>query len=171
MYLDEDFRESMHEHIKARLNVMLPHINMQDDIAKNKLLILTYLSILFAFKVCESIHMKAFEHLCYSVTKSIRTEKFELETFIPETSLEFVIITREGQFRIIHPIVAYEIINFYCSNYSASLHVLACQFLKHMLPDTEDQNDEAKVAVNRLLLYREYTDEGKGHLTKNPFLN
>lgn len=170
MYLDEDFRESMHEHIKNRLNMMLPHINTQDDIVKNKVLILTYLSILFAFKVCESIHMKAFEHLCYSVTKSMRTEKkFELETFIPETALEFVIITREGQFRLIHPIVAYEIINFYCSNYSSSLDVLVCQFLKHMLPDTEDQNDEAKVAVNRLLLYREYTDEGKGHLIKKSF--
>ena len=104
----------MYEHIKKRLDVVLSHNKAQYEAFKNKLSVLAYLSILFAFKVCESIHMKAFERLCYSVTKSNKTETFKLEAFIPEASLEFMIITREGQFRITHPIVASEIIKF-CS--------------------------------------------------------
>lgn len=38
-----------------------------------------------------------------------------------------------------------------------------------MLPEREYQNEEAALAVNRLLRYREYVDDGRGNLTKKPF--
>ena len=168
MYLDEEFRQPMYEHIKKRLNVVLSHDKAQD---KNKLLVLAHLSMLFAFKVCESIHIKAFERLCYSVTKSNRTEMFKLEAFIPDASLEFMIITHEGQFRITHPIVASEIIKFCSTILSFSVHYppsFIRSFLEFTLPDKDDQNEEAALAVNRLLFYREYFDAG-GYLIKKPF--
>ena len=172
MYLDEDFRKPMYEHIKKCLSVMLTDKKAQDDTFKKKLLILAYISILFAFKVCESIHIKAFEHLCYAVTKSSKTDKFKLEAFIPEAALEFIIITRGGQFRIIHPIVAHEIIKYYSliSSFPVSFPPsFVCKFLDYMLPEREYQHEEALLAVNRLLIYREYADNGIGHLTKKPF--
>ena len=171
MYLDEEFRQPMYEHIKKRLNVVLSHNKAQDEAFKNQLLVLAYLSILFAFKVCESIHIKAFERLCYSVTKSNRTETFKLEAFIPKASLEFMIITREGQFRITHPIVASEIIKFCSTVLSFPAHYppsFIYNFLDFTLPDKDDQNEEAALAVNRLLFYREYFDGG-GYLIKKPF--
>ena len=172
MYLDEDFRVPMREHIKNRLNVMLPNNNAKDDTVMTKLLILAYLSILFAFKVCESIHIKAFEHLCYTVMKPNKMGKFKLEAFIPEPALEFIIITREGQFRIVHPIIAYEIIKYYSSvsKFPAPFPpTFVCDFLKYMLPEREYQNEEAELAINRLLRYREYIDDGAGLLIKKPF--
>ena len=172
MYLDEEFREPMYEHIKKCLNEMLPCLQKEDDLFKQKLLILAYVSMLFAFKVCESIHIKAFEHLCYAVTNTSAPKEFKLETYIPEAGLRFMIITREGQFRIIHPIVAYEIIKFYSRNSSFSDDFppsFVCDFLNYMLPELEYQNEEAALAVNRLLRYREYVDNGKRNLTKKPF--
>ena len=171
MYLDEEFRQPMYEHIKKRLNVVLSHNIAQDEAFKNQLLILAYLSVFFAFKVCESIHIKAFERLCYSITKSNRTETFKLEAFIPKASLEFMIITCEGQFRITHPIVASEIIKFCSTVLSFPVHyppLFICDFLDFTLPDKDDQNEEAALAVNRLLFYREYFDGG-GYLLKKPF--
>ena len=172
MYLDEEFREPMRKHIKNCLSRMLPQGRKPDDMFHKQLLVLAYLSILFAFKVCESIHIKSFEYLCYMVTKSGRTEKFNLEPFIPNAALQFMIITREGQFRIIHPIVAYEIIKFYSSMSSSSFPFppeFVCDFLKYMLPEIEYPNKEATLAINRLLRYREYVDDGTGHLTRKPF--
>ena len=171
MYLDEEFRQPMYEHIKKRLDVAFSHNEAKDETFKNRLLVLAHLSILFAFKVCESIHIKAFERLCYSITRSNRNETFKLEAFIPEAALEFMIITREGQFRITHPIVASEIIKFCSTALSFPVHYpppFICKFLDFLLPDKDDQNEEAVLAVNRLLFYREYFDEG-GYLTKKPF--
>ena len=122
--------------------------------------------------MCESIHIKAFEHLCYAVMKSSKTDKFKLEAFIPEAALEFIIITREGQFRIIHPIVAHEIVKYYSliSSFPVPFPPLFVRkFLDYMLPEREYQHEEALLAVNRLLIYREYADNGIGHLTKKPF--
>ena len=169
MYLHEEFRGPMYEHIKKCLNEML---TKNDDAFKQKLLILAYVSMLFAFKVCESIHIKAFEYLCYAVMKTIAAKKFKLDAYIPEDALRFMIITREGQCRIIHPIVAYEIIKFYSRDSLFSCDFpphFVCDFLKYMLPEREYQNEEAALAVNRLLRYREYVDDGKGNLTKKPF--
>jgi len=173
MYLDEDFRESMSEHVQKCLNGMIPDKEILDDLLKEKFLILAYLSILFAFKVCESIHIKAFEHLCYAVTKSCKPpDSFNIEAFIPEAALEFTITTLKGRFCIIHPIVAEEIIKFYCSISSNSVNPSAdfyCHFLNHMLPDSEYPNEEALSAVDRLLKYREYIDDGRGYFTRKPF--
>ena len=171
MYLDEEFRQPMYEHIKKQLNVVLSHNKAQGKAFKNKFSVLAYLSILFAFKVCESIHIKAFERLCYSITKSNKTETFKLEAFIPKASLEFMIITREGQFRITHPIVASEIIKFCSTILSFPVHYppsFICSFLDFMLPEKDDQNEEAALAVNRLLFYREYFDKGD-YLVKKSF--
>ena len=147
-------------------------LTKNDDAFRQKLLILAYVSLLFAFKVCESIHIKAFEHLCYAVMKTSTAKEFKLEAYIPEDALRFMIITREGQFHIIHPIVAYEIIKFYSRDSSFSYDFpphFVCYFLKYMLPEREYQNEEAALAVNRLLRYREYVDDGKGNLTKRLF--
>lgn len=166
MYLDEDFRKPMYEHIKSCLSRMHPRDQGQDV----KLLVLAYLSILFTFKVCESIHIKAFKHLCHAVTKTNKTVLYKLEKFIPEAAKEFVIITREGQFRITHPIVAHEIIKYYSSISSNPVTFPASfirDFLKYML---EEHNEDATLAVNRLLRYREYTSsDGSGYPTKKPF--
>ena len=162
MYLDEEYHKPMHEHIKKSLDTMF-QINKENDVFKSKLLVLAYLSVLFTFKVCESIHIKAFEHLCYAVTKSSAVKTFELKNFIPKGALEFTILTRDGQFRIIHPIVAHEIIKFCSSKLSFLVHFppsFVCKFLDYMLPEVEYQNEEAALAVRRLLLYRqEYSDE------------
>lgn len=172
MYLDEDFRDSMSEHVQKCLNGMVPDKGM-DDLLEEKFLILAYLSILFAFKVCESIHIKAFEHLCYAVTKSSRPpDKFNIEVFIPEAALEFTITTLKGRFCIVHPIVAEEIIKFYCSISSHSENPspdFYRDFLKYMLPELEYPNEEVLSAVNRLLKYREYIDDGQGYFTRKPF--
>ena len=167
MYLDEEFRQPMCEHIKKRLITM----SCEDEIAKKKLLILAYLSMLFAFKVCESIHIKAFEYLCKSVIKSSKTEVFKIENYIPESALEFIIITNKGQFRITHPIVAHEIIKFCCTALSFPFPIpplFVCDFLNYMLPEIEYQNEEAALAIDRLLLYRECVVKS-GYLAKKPF--
>ena len=173
MYLDEGFRESMSEHVQKCLNSMAPDWGMLDDLLKERFLILANLSVLFAFKVCESIHIKAFEHLCYDVTKSSRSsDKFNIESFIPEAALEFTITTLKGRFCIIHPIVAEEIIKFYClvsshtENPSPDFY---CNFLNYMLPESEYPNEEVLSAVNRLLKYREYIDDGQGYFIRKPF--
>ena len=167
MYLDEEFRQPMCKHIKKRLNEM----SCEDEIAKKKLLILAYLSMLFSFKVCESIHIKAFEYLCKSVIKSSKSDVFKLESYIPESALEFIIITNKGQFRIIHPIVAHEIIKFCCTALSFPFPIppsFVCDFLNYMLPEIEYQNEEAALAIDRLLLYRESVVKS-GYFTKKPF--
>ena len=173
MYLDEDFRESMSKHVWKCLNNMVPDKEMLGDLLEEQFLILAYLSVLFAFKVCESIHIKAFEHLCYDVTKSSRSsDKFNIEPFIPEAALEFTITTLKGRFRIIHPIVAEEIIKFYCSISSHTENPLPDfyrNFLNYMLPESEYPNEEVLSAINRLLNYREYSDDGQGYFTRKPF--
>ena len=174
MYLDEDFRESMSDHVQKCLNDMVPDKGMLDNLLKQKILILANLSILFAFKVCESIHVKAFEHLCYAITKSYKPpDKFTIEAFIPDAALEFTITTLKGRFCIIHPIVAEEIIKFYCSISSDTENPspdFYCDFLNCMLPESEYPNEEALSAVNRLLKYREYIDDdGQGYFTRKPF--
>ena len=173
MYLDEDFHESMSEHVQKCLNGIVPDWGMLDDLLKKQFLILANLSILFAFKVCESIHTKAFEHLCYNVTKSSRSfDKFNIKPFIPEAALEFTITTLKSRFRIIHPIVAEEIIKFYClisSHTENPSPEFYCDFLNCMLPESEYPNEEALSAVNRLLKYREYSDDGQGYFIRKPF--
>ena len=47
MYLDEEFRQPMYEHIKKRLNVVLSHNIAQDEAFKNQLLILAYITYLY----------------------------------------------------------------------------------------------------------------------------
>ena len=171
MYLDEDFRKPMYEHIASCLDRMHSKNQGEDETFKLKLLVLAYLSILFTFKVCESIHIKAFKHLCYAVTRTSKTVMYKLEKFIPEAAKEFVIITLQGQFRITHPIVAHEIIKYYSSISSDSVPFPAsfiCAFLNYMLAE---HNEDAILAVNRLLRYREYTssDNGSGYPMKKPF--
>ena len=173
MYLDEDFHESMSEHVQKCLNGMVPDWRLLDDLLKKKFLILANLSVLFAFKVCESIHTKAFEHLCHDVMKSSRSSgKFNIKSFIPEAALEFTITTLKGRFRIIHPVVAEEIIKFYCTTSSRTENPspdFYYDFLNYMLPESEYPNEEALSAVNRLLKYREYIDDGQGYFIRKPF--
>ena len=148
MCLDELFHEPMRNHIKTCME------SLSDD----ELKILANISLLFAFNVCESIHSKAYEGLCYKITKHTKQPKFQLEDFIPKIALQFItIIPTHHRFRIVHPFVAREIVECYFSQ----VHCCKLQFLQSylncMLSETIEQ-PEVSEAVNRLLYYREYDD-------------
>ena len=61
MCLDKDYHPYMQKHITACLK----------SVSIDKLKIFANISLVFAYKVCESIHVKAFENLCYGITKKV----------------------------------------------------------------------------------------------------
>lgn len=147
MCLDELFHEPMRNHIKTCM----------ESISADELSILANISLLFAFNVCESIHSKAYEGLCYKITKHTKQPKFQLEDFIPNIALQFVtIIPTHHRFRIVHPFVAREIVECYFSQVKASKLQFLQDYLNCMLSTIEQP--EVSEAVNRLLYYREYDD-------------
>ena len=149
MCLDELFHEPMRNHIKTCME------SLSDD----ELNILANISLLFAFNVCESIHTKAYEGLCYKITKCTKQSIFKLEDFIPKIALQFVtIIPAHHRFRIVHPFVAREIIERYFSQVKVTSKLdLLQDYLDYMISETIEQ-PEVSEAVNRLLYYREYDD-------------
>ena len=148
MCLDELFHEPMHNHIKTCME------SLTDD----ELNILANISLLFAFNVCESIHSKAYENLCYKITKQTKNPKFQIEDFIPKIALQFVtIIPAHHRFRIVHPFVAREIVECYFLKVKVSKLQFLQDYLNCMLSETVKQ-PEVSEAVNRLLYYREYDD-------------
>ena len=156
IYLGAEYQESMHEHIVTCLQ----------SIPLNDLHILANLSVLFAFKVCESINVKAFENLCCAINSKPKPYEFNIKDIISEDAMQFLIVTDKGRFRITHPFVAEEIMKYYFSKNSNNLDFIAkffCNFLNHILPKANHVN-EASQAVNRLLYYREYTaNDDDGH--------
>ena len=165
MYLDADYHTPMREHITTCLQ----------SVSLDDLHILANLSVLFAFKVCESVHIKAFQHLCCAITEKPKTTEFKLESYISQVTSQFLIVTREGRFRITHPFVAEEIMKYYFTKISKNPDCIAkffCDFLNYMLPKSRRVN-EASQAVNRLLYYREYcrdyTNDDEKSVKKQPF--
>ena len=161
MCLDKDYHPYMHEHIAACLK----------SVSADDQKILANISLLFAYKVCESIHVKAFENLCYGITKKVKTDKFRLDTdFLPKAALEFILITCQGRFRIVHPFVAEEIVDYYLSEHQISVSQFLCDFLDHMLPEKKP-HPQSILAVNRLLYSREYgtNDDDDDTIKRQPF--
>ena len=108
MCLDELFHEPMHNHIKTCM----------ESLSDEELNILANISLLFAFNVCESIHSKAYENLCYKITKQTKQPKFQIQDFIPKIALQFVtIIPAHHRFRIVHPFVAREIVEYFSQKF------------------------------------------------------
>ena len=148
MCLDKDYHLYMREHIAACLK----------SVSIDGLKIFANISLVFAHKVCESMHVKAFENLCYGITKKVKAKNsFQLDKdFLPEAAREFIVITDQGRFRIVHPFVAEEIVNYYLSKHQISVSQFLCDFLDYMLPEKKPHT-QSILAVNRLLYSREYS--------------
>ena len=161
MCLDKDYHPYMHEHIAACLK----------SVSADDLKILANISLLFAYKVCESIHVKAFENLCYGMTKRVKVDNLlQLDTeFLPKAALEFILVTYEGYFRIVHPFVAKEIVDYYLLKHKVSASKFLCNFLDYMLPEKKS-HAQSILAVNRLLYNREYsTSDDDNTIKRQPF--
>ena len=159
MCLDKDYHPSMHEHKVACLK----------PVSVDDLKVLANISLLFACNVCESIHVKAFENLCYSITNKQKVDStFQLEDFLPKAALEFVLVTCHGHFRIVHPFVAEEIAEYYLSEHQVLPLKLLCDFLDYMLPGKKSHT-QSILAVNQLLYSREYINYDDNTIKRQPF--
>ena len=82
---------------------------------------------------------------------------FQLDIdFLPKAAREFIIVTCQGHFQIVHPFVAEKIVNYYLSEYQISVSQFLCDFLDYMLPEKKPHT-QSILAVNRLLYSREYS--------------
>lgn len=161
MCLGEEFREPMKDHIK----------NCLEKSSKEELRILAHLSLLFAFKVSAIFPSRSFEQLCCRIMDYTQTRNFDLNAFIPNSAEEFAVVDSIGQFRVVHSIVAEEILELCLSTSGIPLSDLLCEFLQLMLFDSEYPNKEVDIAINSLLYNREMHYTRENLITRKSFSN
>ena len=160
MCLGEDFRKPMKDHIKRCLQA----------ISSCKMLrLLAHLSLLFAFKISEVLPSRSFQHLCYKVMNFTQSKNCDLSTVLPDCAKEFAVVDPLGQFRIVHSIVANEILDFFLSTSGIPLSELMCEFLQYMLCDSEYPNKGIESAVIKLLYDREMHYSKESYFTRKSF--
>ena len=103
MCLGEEFRKPMKCHVKSCL----------EKIPSKDLHMLAHLSILFAFKVVQVLPSRYFQQLCCDLMERTATGDFDLNTYIYDSAKEFAIVDALGRFRVVHSIIAEEILDFF----------------------------------------------------------
>ena len=162
MCLNEEFRIPMKKHIKCCLQTIS---------SKQELCMLAHLSILFAFKVVEVLPSRSFQRLCCTIMQQAQTKEFDLMMLISDPAKEFAMVDALGQFRIVHSIVAEEILDFFLSTSQTTLSELICEFQENMIYDSEYRNTNVESAVERLLYNREIELSADHVMTKKLFSN
>ena len=155
MCLGEEFRKPIKCHVK----------NCLENVSKKDLHLLAHLSILFAFKVVQVLPSRYFQQLCCEIMK--RFEDFNLKTYIPDSAKEFAVVDALGRFRIVHSIIAEEILDCFLSTSTTPLSQLICKFLENMIFDS---NADINSISKHLLYHREMELSGK-YTDKKMFSN
>ena len=162
MCLDEEFRIPMKNHIKYCLQTIS---------SQNELCMLAHLSILFAFKVVEVLPSRSFQRLCCKIMQQTQAKDFDLMTLISDQTKEFAMVDALGQFRIVHSIVAEEILHFFLSTSQITLSELICEFQEGMIYDSEYHNTDVELAIQDLLYKREIELSADCLMTRKSFSN
>ena len=162
MCLDEEFCIPMKSHIKCCLQTIS---------SQKELCMLAHLSVLFAFKVVEVLPSRCFQRLCCTIMQQTQTKTFDLMMLIPDPAKEFAMVNALGQFRIVHSIVAEEILEFFLSNSQTTLSELICEFQEKMIYDSEFRNTDVESVIEHLLYNREIELSVDYRMTKKLFSN
>ena len=163
MCLNEEFRIPMKKHVQSCLQTI--------SSKQQQLCMLAHLSILFAFKVAEVLPSRSFQRLCCTIIQQTQTKDFELMKLIPDPAKEFAMVDALGQFRIVHSIVAEEILNFFLSTSPTTLSELICEFQCNMIYDSEYRNANIESTVECLLYNREFELSKDHFMTRKLFSN
>ena len=162
MCLNEEFRIPMKNHVKCCLQTIS---------SKKELCMLAHLSILFAFKVVEVLPSRSFQQLCCKIMQQTQTKDFDLMMLISDPAKEFAMVDALGQFRIVHSIVAEEILDFFLSSSQITLSELVCEFQEGMIYDSEYRNTDVESAIQCLLYDREVELSADHAVTRKLFSN
>ena len=161
MCLNEEFRIPMKKHVECSLRTI--------SSKPQELCMLAHLSILFAFKVERFLPSRNFQRLCCTIMQQAQTKDFDLMMLIPDPAKEFAMVDALGQFRIVHSIVAEEILDFFLSTSQTTLSELICEFQCNMIYDSEYRNADIESAVDCLLYNRELLADHR--MTRKLFSN
>ena len=140
-YLLEEYRQRINDHVQRKLG------KLQD----RELKFLAYLSLPFAYDACYSLPQACFGE---------RKIGFHILNNVPKEAHEFVSVNKEGSFRIVHTIVANQIVKFYMRNNVLSQFVI--EFLRKFIPDGASANHKLRQAVSSLLWMRRATQDDEG---------
>lgn len=148
-YLVEEYRSRINDFIHKKMGEL---IRRNDEI--NKLQFLAYISLLFAYNVYYSLPQNCF---------SEGIMRFNILKSVPGEAQDFVSQNRKGFFRIIHPIVAKLIIDFYVGEVLGNnMSKFVINFLQRFVPYDTSVNQELWQAISTLLWKRQFTQEDEG---------
>ena len=132
-YLLEEYRNRINDHVQRKLG----------KLQNSELKFLAHISLLFAYDACYSLPQACFGE---------RVIRFSILDNVPTEAHEFVFVNKEGSFRIVHTIVAHQIIKFYTRNNVLSDFVI--EFLRRFIPNGASVNQKLRQAVSTLLWTR-----------------
>lgn len=136
-YLLEEYRERIYNHVQRKLG----------ELVSSDLQFLAYISLLFGYNACYSLPQACFGEGCYN---------FSIIDHVPPDACEFISVNKKGSFRIVHVIVAAQIIQFYSGKGNA-LSELVIDFLERFVPCDTSVNQKLRQAVSVLLWTRYFT--------------
>ena len=136
-YLLEEYRERIYNHVQRKLGELL-NADLQ---------FMAYISLLFACNACYSLPQACFGE---------REINFNIIDHVPIDAREFISVNKKGSFRIVHTIVAAQIIKFYTEK-GNSLSQFVINFLEKFIPCASYVNQKFRQAVSVLLWTRCFT--------------
>ncbi|XP_065909107.1 uncharacterized protein [Dysidea avara] len=145
-YLVEEFQDRMNDHIQKKLGEVL-----KIEGGKQKLQFLAYISLLFAYNACYSLPQACFGGI-----------KFDILEHVPFEAHDFISKNKNGSFRVVHTIVAEQIMHFYHKAYHRKLSDFVIDFLRTFIPNDESANQKLRQAVSTLLWTRRSTQDDEG---------
>ena len=137
-----EYRNRINDHVQKKLG----------KLQTNELKFLAHISLLFAYDACYSLPQACFGE---------RVIRFSILDNVPEEAHEFVHENKEGSFRIVHTIVADQIIRFYTSRNNV-LSDFVIEFLRKFIPNGASVNQKLRQAVSTLLWTRRPTQDEDG---------
>jgi len=154
-FLVKEYREYIKDHIMKKLSELI-HQN------KEGMLFLAYISLLFAYNTCYCL-----PQVCFSNG----AETFSVLNKVPVEAHDFISENSIGLFRIVHPIVAKQIIDYYVNQEGHSRSQLVIKFLNKYIKSHQQANLELRQVVSTLLWKRpeiEDSSERKNERKKIP---
>ena len=146
-YLLEEYRERIYSHVEKKLGNLL----------NSELQFLAYISLLFAYNTCYSLPQACFGE---------GDKNFNIVGDIPIDACEFISINKKGSFRIVHTIVASQIIYFYIHKGNVRSQ-LVMEFLDRFIPFDTSANLNLRQAVSILLWARCSTHNDESYFHDN----
>lgn len=135
-YLLEEYRERIYNHVQRKLG----------ELSSLDLQFLAYISLLFAYNACYSLPQACFGE----------GDNFNIVQHVPIDACEFISVNKKGCFRIVHTIVAAQIIGFYVGK-GNTLSQFVIEFLDRFIPCDTSVNQKLRQAVSVLLWTRSFT--------------